>query len=203
MEAMTGWLSDDEQAAWRGLLQMTAHLNAWLNRELQEGHGLSLADYEVLVRLSDTAAALHPRKVMGQPALFPLQLLRELVDPQPRLGRVAEPHEHLVVGEGQAVALLQLPVEPGVEVRGHLQQAAPGRRLVVAEPSGHGVHGTRELMTRHVGSMIRHPPSPSTGALDDRHHDHHRPGPDRPDRHLHPRTRAHPDRIRRPARDGD
>src|SRR5664280_1108089 len=57
MDAMTGWLSDDEQAAWRGLLQMTAHLNAWLNRELQEGHGLSLADYEVLVRLSDTAEA--------------------------------------------------------------------------------------------------------------------------------------------------
>src|SRR5674536_404367 len=57
MDAMTGWLSDDEPAAWRGLLQMTAHLNARLNRELQEGHGLSLADYEVLVRLSDTAEA--------------------------------------------------------------------------------------------------------------------------------------------------
>src|SRR5664280_1132688 len=57
MDAMTGWLSDDEQAAWRGLLQMTAHLNARLNRELQEGRGLSLADYEVLVRLSDTASS--------------------------------------------------------------------------------------------------------------------------------------------------
>src|SRR5664280_1312897 len=58
-------------------------------------------------------------------------------------------------------------------------------------------------MTRHVGCMTRHPPSPSSGDLDDRHHDHHRPGPDQPDRHLHPRPRAHPDRVRHPARDGD
>jgi DNA-binding MarR family transcriptional regulator len=53
MGNMTGWLSDDEQAAWRGLLQMTARLNARLNRQLQDEHGLSLADYDVLVPLSE------------------------------------------------------------------------------------------------------------------------------------------------------
>jgi DNA-binding MarR family transcriptional regulator len=50
---MTRWLSDEEQAAWRGLLQMTSRLSARLNRQLQEEHGLSLADYEVLVPLSE------------------------------------------------------------------------------------------------------------------------------------------------------
>lgn len=50
---MTNWLTDDEQRAWRGLLAMTAQLNAQLARQLQEEHGLSYADYDVLARLSD------------------------------------------------------------------------------------------------------------------------------------------------------
>jgi DNA-binding MarR family transcriptional regulator len=50
---MTRWLSDGEQAAWRGLLRMTSRLNARLNHQLQEAHGLSLADYDVLVPLSE------------------------------------------------------------------------------------------------------------------------------------------------------
>jgi DNA-binding MarR family transcriptional regulator len=50
---MTRWLSDAEQRAWRGLLQMTSQLEARLNRQLQESSGLSLADYDVLVPLSE------------------------------------------------------------------------------------------------------------------------------------------------------
>jgi DNA-binding MarR family transcriptional regulator len=50
---MARWLTDDEQRAWRGLLQMTARLNAQLNQQLQENSGLSLADYDVLVPLSE------------------------------------------------------------------------------------------------------------------------------------------------------
>src|SRR3954451_5711801 len=50
---MTRWLSDPEQRAWRGLLQMTSRLQAQLNRDLQEAAGLSLADYDVLVPLSE------------------------------------------------------------------------------------------------------------------------------------------------------
>jgi DNA-binding MarR family transcriptional regulator len=52
---MTRWLSEDEQCAWRQLLQMTAQLDARLNRELQECSGLSMADYDVLVPLSEAA----------------------------------------------------------------------------------------------------------------------------------------------------
>jgi DNA-binding MarR family transcriptional regulator len=50
---MSQWLTDDQQRAWRGLLQMTSRLDARLNRELQQTSGLSLADYDVLVLLTE------------------------------------------------------------------------------------------------------------------------------------------------------
>jgi DNA-binding MarR family transcriptional regulator len=53
---MTRWLTEEEQRAWRGLLQMTSQLNARMNRQLQDGYGVSLADYEVMVVLSEASA---------------------------------------------------------------------------------------------------------------------------------------------------
>lgn len=50
---MTRWLDDDEQRAWRGYLHMQARLSARLNRQLQDDSGLSLADFAVLVELSE------------------------------------------------------------------------------------------------------------------------------------------------------
>ena len=50
---MSRWLTEDEQRAWRGLLRMTSQLNARMNRQLQDEYGLSLADYDVLVVLSE------------------------------------------------------------------------------------------------------------------------------------------------------
>lgn len=50
---MTRWLTEDEHQAWRGLLQMTAQVDAALARQLQEDSGLSRADYDVLVPLSE------------------------------------------------------------------------------------------------------------------------------------------------------
>ncbi|MGW5050292.1 MarR family winged helix-turn-helix transcriptional regulator [Actinokineospora sp. NPDC004072] len=52
---MTRWLDDDEQRAWRGYLHMQARLSARLNRQLQDDSGLSLADFAVLVELSEVA----------------------------------------------------------------------------------------------------------------------------------------------------
>jgi DNA-binding MarR family transcriptional regulator len=54
---MSRWLSEEEQRAWRGLLRMTSQLNARMNRQLQQDYGISLADYEVLVVLSETPGA--------------------------------------------------------------------------------------------------------------------------------------------------
>jgi DNA-binding MarR family transcriptional regulator len=50
---MSRWLTEDEQRAWRGLVQVTSQLNARMNRQLQDDYGLSLADYEVLVALTE------------------------------------------------------------------------------------------------------------------------------------------------------
>jgi DNA-binding MarR family transcriptional regulator len=54
-EAPVRWLNEDEQRAWRAFLDMQAQLNARLNRELQDGAGLSSADFAVLVSLSEHA----------------------------------------------------------------------------------------------------------------------------------------------------
>jgi DNA-binding MarR family transcriptional regulator len=49
----TRWLDEGEQRAWRSYLQMHGQLLARLNRQLQADSGLSLADYEVLVQLTE------------------------------------------------------------------------------------------------------------------------------------------------------
>jgi DNA-binding MarR family transcriptional regulator len=50
---MIRWLTEEEQRAWRGLLRMTSQLNARMNRQLLQDYGISLADYDVLVVLSE------------------------------------------------------------------------------------------------------------------------------------------------------
>lgn len=47
------WLNDDDERAWRTVLRMHRRLVAQLHRQLQADSGLSLADYEVLVHLTD------------------------------------------------------------------------------------------------------------------------------------------------------
>ncbi|BBY18447.1 MarR family winged helix-turn-helix transcriptional regulator [Mycolicibacterium litorale] len=47
------WLSAEEQRVWRGYLAMVAELQGAMNRQLQRDCGLSLADYDVLVALSE------------------------------------------------------------------------------------------------------------------------------------------------------
>jgi DNA-binding MarR family transcriptional regulator len=47
------WLDEREMRAWRTLVTKTAALRAVLDAELEARHGISLADYEVLVVLSE------------------------------------------------------------------------------------------------------------------------------------------------------
>ncbi|HEV7451790.1 MAG TPA: MarR family transcriptional regulator [Pseudonocardiaceae bacterium] len=47
------WLNADEMRAWRAYVVGKALLDSRLNRDLQEEHQLALADYELLVRLSE------------------------------------------------------------------------------------------------------------------------------------------------------
>ena len=50
---MTRWLSAEQQKHWRAYLAATVLLQDRLSRELQAAHGLTLGDYEILVRLSE------------------------------------------------------------------------------------------------------------------------------------------------------
>ena len=49
----TPWLDAEEQRAWRGWLDVHAELTARIHRHLQATSGLSVADYEILVVLTD------------------------------------------------------------------------------------------------------------------------------------------------------
>jgi DNA-binding MarR family transcriptional regulator len=49
----TRWLDESQQQAWRGYLRMQSRLSARLNRQLQTDSDLSLADFDVLVALTD------------------------------------------------------------------------------------------------------------------------------------------------------
>mgnify|MGYP000358396302 FL=1 len=50
---MTRWLSPEQQRVWRDWLTASQLLDYTLNSELQESHGLTNSDYEILVRLSE------------------------------------------------------------------------------------------------------------------------------------------------------
>lgn len=49
----TEWLDADQQHSWRAFLLGTTLLTERLGEELEEGFGISLPEYEVLVRLSE------------------------------------------------------------------------------------------------------------------------------------------------------
>ena len=51
---MTRWLTKEQQAHWRSWLTASTSLREQLSRELQELHGLTITDYEILVRLSES-----------------------------------------------------------------------------------------------------------------------------------------------------
>lgn len=53
------WLTRNEDATWRAYLRGVAQFTEELNRRLDEAGGLSLSEYEILVRLSE-----HPDREM-------------------------------------------------------------------------------------------------------------------------------------------
>ena len=57
MAATVPWLNEDEQGTWRAFVGATRLLFDQLDRELQRDAGMSHADYEILVRLSEAPAS--------------------------------------------------------------------------------------------------------------------------------------------------
>lgn len=50
---VTQWLNEEQQRHWRAYITMAALLEERLGQELQKAHGISIKDYEILVRLSE------------------------------------------------------------------------------------------------------------------------------------------------------
>ncbi|CAB5051496.1 unannotated protein [freshwater metagenome] len=51
---MTRWLTKEQQVHWRSWITASTVLHEQLSRELQDSHGLTITDYEILVRLSES-----------------------------------------------------------------------------------------------------------------------------------------------------
>jgi DNA-binding MarR family transcriptional regulator len=97
------WLNEAEMAAWRSYIVATLRLRQRLHRELTDDHGISLADYEVLVcldlapggsmRMSDLADMLGSTKSRLSHQITRLEeagLVRRARDPEDKRGIVTE-----------------------------------------------------------------------------------------------------------------
>jgi DNA-binding MarR family transcriptional regulator len=86
--AVPAWLSDSEQRVWRRLLAAECRLRERLDRELQEAHGLSFGDYEVLVHLSEAEGASLRMSDLAERLLLSRSGLTRRVDGLVRAGWV-------------------------------------------------------------------------------------------------------------------
>ena len=142
---MSRWLTEEEQRAWRGLLRMTSQLNARANRLLQEEYGISLADYEVLVALSEAPEGrLRVFEVADALAWEQSRVSHQLARMQ-RRGLVAR--EDCATDARGAFAVLTAAGRAAIEraAPAHVEQV---RQLVFDELSHEQVSGLTEITTR-------------------------------------------------------
>jgi DNA-binding MarR family transcriptional regulator len=112
------WLSDDEQAAWRSFLSAVAMLNAAVDTQLQRDSGLSHADYEILVRLSEAENHALRMSELADRTLFSRSRLSHAVGRLERAGLVRrEPYP------GDRRGLCAVLTDQGLRA---LDEAAPG-----------------------------------------------------------------------------
>ena len=91
---MTHWLTAEQQKHWRSYLAATTLLSDRLSRELQVEHGLSLADYEILVRLSEAEGRRLRMSQLAESTLASRSRLSHQIDRMEKAGLVVrEPCE--------------------------------------------------------------------------------------------------------------
>lgn len=130
--AVPAWLNDSEQGVWRRLLAIQCRVRERLDRELQESHGLSLGDYDVLVHLSEAEGRSLRMSELAERLLLSRSGLTRRVDGLVRSGwveRKACPDD----GRGSLAVLS----DAGSEL---LREAAPthvrGVRRYLIDPLG-------------------------------------------------------------------
>ncbi len=77
---MTRWLSEREQELWRGWLAASMLLPDRLSRDLQEQHGLSGTDYQILVELSETPEHMMRMSTLADRTLLSRSRLSHQID---------------------------------------------------------------------------------------------------------------------------
>lgn len=117
------WLSAEEQQAWRSFLSLHSQLSARLNRQLQVDSKLSIADYEVLVRLSEAPEGrLRPFEVATKLQWEQSRLSHHMARMQ-RRGLVVKED---CTADGRGAYLVLTPCG-----RATIQAAAPGHAAMV------------------------------------------------------------------------
>ncbi len=85
---MTRWLSEEQQQDWRAWLSASHLLNDRLSRDLQQQHGLTIADYEILVRLSEVPDRRLRMSELAEMTLSSRSRLSHQIDRMERAGLV-------------------------------------------------------------------------------------------------------------------
>jgi DNA-binding MarR family transcriptional regulator len=85
---MTRWLTHDEQVLWRSWLTAITLVPEVLGRDLQEAHGLTMADYDILVRLSESADHALRMSELAHKTLVSRSRLTHQIDRMERAGLV-------------------------------------------------------------------------------------------------------------------
>jgi DNA-binding MarR family transcriptional regulator len=144
----TPWLDDTEQRAWRAFLRVHSQVMGRLARQLQEDSDLSLADYDVLVRLTESAA----------PTLRPSELAERLQWEQSRLSHqlsrmerrgLVWRHDHPSDGRGLVIEA----TERGWQA---IRSAAPGHAEAVRRLFFDGVPAAEvEPLARLLEDVLR------------------------------------------------
>ena len=88
MGGMTRWLTEDEQGLWRGWLAASMLLPERLNRDLQEQHGLTGTDYQVLVELSESPERRMRMSTLAERTQLSRSRLSHQIDRMTRAGLV-------------------------------------------------------------------------------------------------------------------
>lgn len=89
MSSDTHWLDVEEQQIWRLLLRVHSRVIDRLDDDLEQAHGIGLADYDVLVQLSEApGTSLRMAELAGRLQLSPSGLTRR-IDSMVRRGLVA------------------------------------------------------------------------------------------------------------------
>lgn len=88
MVPVTRWLSEREQELWRGWIAASMLLPDRLSRDLQEQHGLTGTDYQILVELSETPERQMRMSTLADRTLMSRSRLSHQVDRMERAGLV-------------------------------------------------------------------------------------------------------------------